>query len=53
MLLLLLSVAVFVVVVFLENKYNFPAYNWLQISCINTLLLTNSDFNSFLTYDQL
>ena len=26
----------------LENKCKCAAYNWLQTSCINTLLLTNS-----------
>ena len=50
MLLLLLFV---VVVVFLENKCKFAACNWLQISCINTLLLINYNFNSFLICDLL
>ena len=30
----------------LENKCKFAAYNWLQISWINTLLLLNSSFTS-------
>ena len=52
MLLLLLLLFV-VVVVFLENKCKFAACNWLQISCINTLLLINYNFNSFLICDLL
>ena len=39
--------------VFLENKCKSVAYNWLQISCINTLPLINPNFNSFLICDQL
>ena len=53
MLLLLLLFIVVVVVFFLENKCKFAAYNWLQISCINTLLLINSSFNFFLICEQL
>ena len=38
----------------LENKGKFAAYNWLQISCINTLHLINSSFaSSILICDQL
>ena len=48
LLLFFVVAVVVVVVVFLENKCSFAAYNWLQISCKNTLLLTNSNFNSFL-----
>ena len=34
---------VFIIIIFLlENKCKFAAYNWLQISCINTFLLKNS-----------
>ena len=53
MLLLLLLLLFVVVVVFLENKCKFAACNWLQISCINTLLLINYNFNSFLICDLL
>ena len=48
LLLLFFAAVVVVAVVFLKNKCKFAAYNSLQISCISTLLLINSNFNSFL-----